>query len=151
MRFTWGMFRITKQKVTLFVVNSGKQQNLMPVSLSDSGQSVDGQHNLPVMAISWPGITEQHFLQMPQLSPCRPWSLVPPVLLGSRPSLPLAKVSLRQCQLQGAGRACPKEAQGYWGAPPFPTSITTLVFTHFINSRLPFIFLTVLLPFFFFF
>lgn len=50
MRFTRGMFRITKQKVT--VVDRGKQQNLMPGSLSDSGQSTNGQHNLPVMAIS---------------------------------------------------------------------------------------------------
>lgn len=29
----------------------GKQQNLMPVSLSDSGQSMNDQHNLPVMDI----------------------------------------------------------------------------------------------------
>lgn len=60
-------------------------------------------------------------------------ALFPPVLLGPRPSLTLAKVSHRQWPLQEAGRACPKEAQGYWGAPPFPTSIATLVFTHFIT------------------
>lgn len=44
------MFRIIKQKVT--VVNRGKKQNLMPLSLSDSGQSMNDQHNLPAMAIS---------------------------------------------------------------------------------------------------
>lgn len=58
-------------------------------------------------------------------------ALFSPVLLGSSTSLPLAKVSPRQWPLQEAGRACPKEAQGYWGT--FPTSSTTLVFTHFIT------------------
>lgn len=120
--------------------DQGKQQNMMPVSLSGSGQSMNDQHSLTVVAISlvWHYGADATTTTLQIMEPCFHLSCWAPDLPCPWPR---SLTSSDHCQ------SLPRGGTGLLGGTTFPHFHYHTCFCSFRNSGLPFIFLTVLLPF----